>query len=81
MGQTYRNLLKELWRQSDVFVYLQTTKNCKDNTNIFIKHWAQFGKKNHELFATDAHTENKTDYAKKDTFLGKIQDDITQDRK
>ena len=80
MGQTYRNLLKELGRQSDVFVYLQTTKNCKDNTNIFIKHWAQFGKKNHELFATDAHTENKTDYAKKDTFLGKIQDDITQDR-
>ena len=82
MGQTYRNLLKELSFCSDIYVYLQTPKgkSFESNDNIFSKHWAQFGKTNCKLFELENSktTELDATYNKKTT-LSKIQNAIAQD--
>lgn len=82
MGQTYRNLLKELGEQADVYVYLQTPKGKSNetNNNIFLKHWAQFGKTNYNLFNVDNATEPERAIYSKNTTLGKLQNAIAQDK-
>lgn len=81
MGQTYRNLLKELAKNTDVYVYLQTPsgKSYEENNNIFLKHWAQFGKTNRRLFDADECTENLLAEYKSDSTLGQIQNAISND--
>lgn len=79
MGQTYRNLLKEIGKESDVCVYLQVPHEAADNVNIFLKHWAQFGNKNFELFAIDANVESKMAAYKENTVLGRVQNVISRD--
>lgn len=82
MGQTYRNLLKELSKNTDVYVYLQNPlgKSNEGNNNIFLKHWAQFGKTNRRLFDADEHTENLLAQYNSDSTLGQIQNAIAQDK-
>jgi len=80
MGQTYRNILKELGTQSDVYIYLQKAQGAS-NTNTFLKHWAQFGNTNHTLFDAQVQTTciPESGCYNADTTLGKIQNSIAQD--
>ncbi len=81
MGQTYRNLLKEFGKSSDIYVYLQTPngKGSEENDNIFLKHWARFGKTNYDLFDPDSTGEYKHATYTADTTLGRLQNTIAQD--
>lgn len=78
MGQTYRNLLKELGKQCDVYVFLQTVKDNIEN-NILLKHWGQFGQLNRDLYCAGDNTENKAATWPNHTTLGQIQNAIAND--
>ena len=82
MGQTYRRLLTEFGDTADIFIYLQTP--CGDpsmgNNNIFLKHWAQFGKTNYKLFGTPYVKGSDPASYKTDTKLGIIQNAIAGDK-
>ena len=80
MGQTYRRLLKELSNTFNVCVYLQVPKPCASE-NLLLKHFAQFGQKNHELFDANNQTHNILALNENNTMLGRIQNAMANDEK